>query len=323
MPQFDLPIDQLRTYDPARSEPDDLDDFWAATLAEARAIDLDPSFVPVDNGLATIETFDVTFSGFGGDRIRGWLHLPRHRAARLPAVVEYLGYGGGRGLSHERALWAAAGYAHLVMDTRGQGSSTFIGHTPDPGDPGAPSSPGFMTAGITDPHTYFYRRVYTDAARAIETIRTHPVVDGARVAVTGGSQGGALSIAAASLVRDVTAVAADVPFLSDFPRAITLVDTEPYAEIARYLKAHRDHVEPALRTLSYIDAAVLGRRAVAPALFSVGLMDDITPPSTVYAAYNAYGGPKRIIEYPFNGHEGGQGFHEQAKIMFLAEHLGR
>ena len=323
MPQFDLPIERLRAYDPALPEPDDLDAFWAATLADARAIDLAPSFVPVDNGLATIETFDVTFSGFGGDRIRGWLHLPRHRADRLPAVVEYLGYGGGRGLSHERALWAAVGYAHLVMDTRGQGSSTYIGDTPDPGDLGAPSSPGFMTAGITDPHTYFYRRVFTDAVRAIETIRSHPVVDGSRVAVAGGSQGGALSIAAASLVPDVVAVAADVPFLSDFPRAITLVDTEPYAEIARYLKAHRDHVESALRTLSYIDAAVLGRRAVAPALFSVGLMDDITPPSTVYAAYHAYGGPKKIIEYPFNGHEGGQGFHEQAKIRFLGEHLGR
>ncbi len=322
MPQFDLPLDQLRAYDPALPAPPDLDAFWATTLAEARAIDLAPTFDPVENGLATIETFDVAFSGFGGHRIRGWLHLPRHRADRLAGVVEYIGYGGGRGLPHERALWAAAGYAHLVMDTRGQGSSWFVGDTPDPGAGGAPSSPGFMTAGITDPHSYFYRRVYTDAARAIETIRSHPVVDGARVAVTGGSQGGALSIAAAALVPDVVAVATDVPFLSDFPRAITLVATEPYAEVARYLKAHRDHLDLALRTLSYIDTAVLGRRAVAPALFSVGLMDDITPPSTVYAAYHAYGGPKRIVEYPFNGHEGGQGFHEQAKIRFLAEHLG-
>jgi len=323
VPHFDLPLEQLRSYAPNLPEPDDLDAFWASTLAEARTIDLDATFSPVDNGLATIETQDVTFSGFGGHRIRAWLHLPRHRAERSPAVVEYVGYGGGRGLAHERTLWASAGYAHLVMDTRGQGSSWFVGDTADPGDAGAPSNPGFMTAGITDPHTYYYRRVITDAVRAVEAVRTHAAVDPERVAVAGGSQGGALSIAVASLVHDLTAVATDVPFLSDFPRAITLVDTEPYAEIARYLKVHRDHLEAALRTLSYIDSAILGRRAVAPALFSVGLMDDITPPSTVYAAYHAYGGPKQILEYPFNAHEGGQGFHEQAKLRFLAGHLGR
>ena len=111
---------------------------------------------------------------------------------------------------------------------------------------------------------------------------------------------------------------ADVPFLTDFPRATTLVDTNPYAEITRYLKAHRDHVAAAYRTLSYFDVAVLGRRATAPALFSVGLMDETTPPSTVYAAYNHYGGPKEIVEYPFNDHEGGQGFHEVAKMRWLA-----
>jgi cephalosporin-C deacetylase len=52
-------------------------------------------------------------------------------------------------------------------------------------------------------------------------------------------------------------------------------------------------------------------------------MDVITPPSTVYAAYNWYGGPKEIVEYPFNEHEGGQGFHDVAKFRWLAERLGR
>ncbi len=129
MAQSDLPIDQLRTYAPKLVAPDDLDAFWATTLAEARALDIAPTFDPVDNGLAVIETFDVTFPGFAGDGIRGWLHLPVGRSAPLPAVVEYIGYGGGRGLAHERTLWAAAGYAHFVMDTRGQGSSWSVSDT--------------------------------------------------------------------------------------------------------------------------------------------------------------------------------------------------
>jgi cephalosporin-C deacetylase len=302
--------------------PPDLDRFWSATLAEARAHDLSATFEPVDNGLAVISTFDVTYAGFGGSPVRAWLHLPAGRTGPLAAVVEFVGYGGGRGLPHERLMWATAGYAHLVMDTRGQGSTWAVGDTPDPDGSGAPAHPGFMTQGILDPQTYYYRRVFTDAVRAVEAARAHPAVDPSRVAVTGASQGGGISLAVAALVPDIAAAAPDVPFLSAFPRAITFADSDPYGEIVRYLKAHRDHVEAALATLSYFDVAILGRRATAPALFSVGLMDLICPPSTVYAAYNAYGGPKEIREYPFNDHEGGEAFHDLAKLRWLGDRLG-
>jgi cephalosporin-C deacetylase len=176
-----------------------------------------------------------------------------------------------------------------------------------------------MTQGILDPMTYYYRRVFSDAVRAVEAVRAHPQVDARRVAVTGGSQGGGISIAAAAFIPDLAAVMPDVPFLSAFPRAITFADRDPYGEIVRYLKAHRDHVDRALATLSYFDVATLGRAASAPALFSVGLMDETCPPSTVFAAFNSYGGPKEIRDYPFNDHEGGQGFHDVAKLRWLRE----
>ena len=321
MPQSDLPLDELRAYAPALSVPDDLEPFWATTLAEARRHDLRATFEPIDNHLALVSTLDASYAGFGGSTVRGWLHVPADRPGPFPAVIEFIGYGGGRGLPHERIMWATAGYAHFVMDTRGQGSTWAVGETSDPDATGAPFHPGFMTQGILDPLAYYYRRVFTDAVRAVEAVRSHAAVDPARVAVTGGSQGGGISIAVAALVPDVVAAMPDVPFLSDFPRAITFVDSDPYGEIVRYLKAHRDHVDRALATLSYFDVAVLGRQASAAALFSVGLMDEICPPSTVYAAYNAYGGPREIREYPFNDHEGGQGFHDQAKLRWLRKLL--
>lgn len=322
MAQFDLPIDQLRSYRPDLAAPADLDAFWAATLAEARSHDLAATFTRAENHLSLVETFDVTFAGFGGQPVRGWLQLPAARSGPLPAVVQYIGYGGGRGLPHEQVLYALAGYAHFVMDTRGQGSTWMVGDTPDPDPAGTPFHPGFMTRGILDPATYYYRRVYTDAVRAIEAVRTHPAVDGSRVAVTGGSQGGGIAIAAAALVPDLAGVAPDVPFLCDFPRATTLADTIPYVEIVRYLKAHRDHVNAVQRTLSYVDGAVLARRATVPALFSVALMDLVCPPSTVFAAYNHWAGAEKRIEvYPFNDHEGGQGFHDRVKLAWLAERL--
>ena len=321
MPQFDLPLPELHAYAPQLPAPADLDQFWSKTLAEARSHDVAATFASVDSGLTVIQTLDVTFAGFGGAPIRGWLHLPTGRQSPLAAVVEYVGYGGGRGMAHERVLWAAAGYAHLVMDTRGQGSTWAVGNTADPGATGDPAHPGFMTQGILDPASFYYRRLITDAVRAVEAVRSHTAVDPGRVAVTGGSQGGGLTVAVASLVEGLVGAMPDVPFLCDFPWAITLIDADPYAEISRYLKAHRDHTEQVLATLAYFDMAILGSRATAPALFSVGLMDETCPPSTVYAAFNRYGGPKEIVEYPFNDHEGGEGFHEVVKLRWLAERL--
>ena len=318
MPLFDLPLDQLRGYLPPRDEPADFDAFWQQTLEEARRTPLEATFEAVDFRLATVQTFDVTFHGYDGQPIKGWLLLPAHRSGRLPCVVEYLGYGGGRGFATDWLLWSSAGYAHLVMDTRGQGSGWLKGDTPDAEPAGAnPQQPGFMTRGILDPHTYYYRRVFTDGVRAVEAARAHPAVDGGRIAVTGGSQGGGIALAVSGLVPDVQAVMPDVPFLCHYRRATEITGANPYGEIARYLAIHRDKEETVWATLAYFDGLNFAPRAHAPALFSTALMDEICPPSTVFAAYNHYNGPKDIRVWRYNSHEGGHTYQTQEKLKFL------
>ncbi len=315
---FDLPLEQLKTYIPTREEPADFDSFWKSTLDETRTYPMKATFEKVDYGLVAQETFDVTFNGFGGQQVRGWLILPKQRSGKLPCVVEYIGYGGGRSFPIDWLLWASAGYAHLVMDTRGQGSAWSSGDTPDLySDGGNPHFPGSMTNGILDPKHYYYRRVFTDAVRAIEAARKHRDVDASRIAVTGGSQGGGITIAAAGLVPDVAAAMPDVPFLCHYRRATELVDTYPYKEIADYCHIHRDKVDTVFSTLSYFDGVHFSTRARARALFSVGLMDEICPPSTVYAAYNHWAGEKDIKIYPYNGHEGGGSYQTVEKLKFL------
>jgi len=314
----DLSVAELAAYRATLEEPADFDEFWAATLAQTRKHELAASFDPVDTGLTAVRTFDVTYHGFGGHEIKGWLSLPANATddGALPGVVQFQGYGGGRGLAHENLLYALAGYAHLVMDTRGQGSGWSVGDTPDPvGAP--PSHPGFMTRGIEDPSEYFYRRVFVDGVRAVEALRFHPAVDASRVVIGGASQGGGITLAVAALLPDVFGAMPDVPFLCDFRRATDICDKDPYAEITRYLKSHRNQVDRAFSTLAYFDGVAMARRAHAPALFSVALMDQTCPPSTVYAAYNEYAGDKQISVYPFNDHEGGAVFHEVERIQWL------
>ncbi|MBP8165215.1 MAG: acetylxylan esterase [Anaerolineales bacterium] len=317
---FDLTLPELKKYLPTREEPADFDSFWKSTLDEARTFPLDAKFEKVDYGLLAQETFDVTYNGFGGQPIKGWLILPAktQRKAKLPVVVEYIGYGGGRQFGFNWLLWASAGYAHFIMDTRGQGSTWSAGDTPDLyAEGGNAHYPGSMTKGILDPKHYYYRRVFTDAVRAIEAARSHPEVDDARVAVTGGSQGGGISIAAAGLVPDVIAAMPDVPFLSHYRRATEIVDSYPYKEIADYCHVHRDQVDTVFKTLSYFDGMNFASRSKAKTLFSVALMDQVCPPSTVFGAYNHWAGEKDIKVYTYNGHEGGESFHTAEKLKFL------
>lgn len=335
MPLFDLPLDQLRSYTSSAVEPGDFTEFWDRTIAEAREFPLAAIYTPVENHLSVIDSFDVSFAGFGGARIRGWLHLPSNRdpGRALPVVVQYIGYSGGRGLVQQDTKWAQAGYAQFIMDTRGQGYGGILGETPDPHvSAGDVAFAGLMTRGISAKEDYYYRRVFVDAFRAVEAAQHHPEVDGTRVLLAGLSQGGGLAIAAAGLAAGrldgIVCTMADVPFLQDFPRAIDIAPRGPYPEIASFLSRHRDRYEPALAVLNYFDGVHLGRRATAPALFSVAQMDDICPPSTVFAAYNAYGTgaagspqappPKAIEVYRFNNHEGGQEHHWVSQLRYVA-----
>jgi cephalosporin-C deacetylase len=322
MPFFDMPLDELKRYKPTREEPANFDAFWSDTLDLAGQYPLAARFDAVDFGLRTLETYSVTFNGYGGHPIKGWFLLPCQRVGLLPVVVEFIGYGGGRAFPLDWLLWSSAGYAHLVMDTRGQGSTWSPGDTPDPEtDGGNAQVPGFMTRGILSPNTYYYRRLFTDGVRAVEAARTHPAVDAARVAVTGGSQGGGIALAVSALSPHVTAAMPDVPFLCHYRRATHIVATSPYSEIATYCKIHRDQVATVFNTLSYFDGLNFAARAKSPALFSVGLMDDICPPSTVFAAYNHYSGPREITVWEYNNHEGGGTFQSLEKLKFLQQTL--
>ena len=313
----DLSEPELRQYRSSQVDPADFDEFWADTLAQSRAAATMPvSVVPVDAGLAAIDVFDVTFPGFDGQPVRAWLRMPRHREGDLPLLVQYVGYGGGRGRPTENLLFSAAGFAHFYMDTRGQGSSWSAGDTPDLAVTG-PSIPGFLTRGIEARETYYYRRLFTDAVRAIEVARELPGVDGSRTAVLGGSQGGGIALAAAGLVPGLAAVIPYVPFLVDFPRALTIHDRDPYHEVVRYLATHRERVDQVHETLAYFDGVNFARRATAPAWFSAALMDETCKPSTVFGAYNAYAGPKQIDVWRYNGHEGGGPDSEAASVRIL------
>src|SRR6516225_6087870 len=275
MPWFDLPLNQLREYRTDTAEPPDLDLWWRRRLEEARAAARPPALTRYEAEMyAPVEVYDTEFSGAGGDRIRAWYLRPPDADGHTPVVVKFIGYGGGRGMPAEHALLPALGYAVFVMDTRGQGGRWTTGATGDrQGDPAAgPENARVMTRGIAQPEGYYYTRLFTDAVLAVEA--ASGLTGAPRVAVSGAIQ-----------------------------RGITLAPEAPYTEVPEFLAHNVDLIPAALNTLRYVDCALLARRITARCLLSVGLMDTICPPSTVFAAYNEISAGKDIAVHPFTGHE--------------------
>jgi len=319
---YDLPESALREYRTSTVEPAALDSWWAERLREADDAAAPPRLerhAPDVYGPTAV--WDVEFSGARGDRIRAWYLRPAgaNDDEPLPVVVTFIGYGGGRGTPSEHVLLPAAGLATLVMDTRGQGARWTTGATGD--GPGGAELSTVMTRGIENAEGYYYTRLYTDAARAVTMAAELPGADAGRIGVSGASQGGGLSLAAAALRPGlVRACAADVPFLCDIRRAVTLVDSNPYHEVAEFLSNHADLVDVALGTLDHIDNALLATRIRAQTYVSVGLMDLICPPSTVYAAYNAISAPKQIVVNPFGVHQVSRQY-DEPRLRFLRSRL--
>ncbi|MGZ3144765.1 acetylxylan esterase [Lentzea chajnantorensis] len=320
MPLTDLSLDELTAYHPDLPAPPDFDAFWERTLTEARSHDgaVTAERVTDRYRLRTVEAYDVRFPGWNGDPVAAWLLLPRGADGPLPVVVTYLGYSCGRGVPTDHLLFSAAGCAQLVVDSRGQGHDTPDRHASG----GTQWVKGFLTRGIDSPDDHYYRRLMTDCARAVDALPQLPGVDPGRVVVAGGSQGGGLTIAVAGLLGDrVAAALPDVPFLCHFRRAVDITADGPYPEVAEYLRLHSRHrVDPAFATLSYFDGAHFARRATAPALFSVALMDPVCPPSTVYAAFNRYAGAdKTMTVWQFADHGGGYGSNAAVQLEWLHE----
>jgi cephalosporin-C deacetylase len=185
-----------------------------------------------------------------------------------------------------------------------------------------PGFPGYLFSGIKNQDTYVYRGAYMDCLRGIDFLYSRPEVDTLRVAVEGGSQGGALTFATAALDnRRIVACAPLVPFLSDFEDYFKIA-TWPGNEFIDYVQEEYNMSwEEVYRVLSYFDIKNLAGWIKCPLFMGVGLVDDICPPHINFAAYNQVKSEKYYVVYPEAGHGLPADFYDR-RMVFLSEKLG-
>jgi len=299
-------------YEPEKLAPelyreDDFADFWKATLEELAQVPMAAVVTPNEGHTSEeVKTYKVNFAALDNKRVYGWYCVPASEGRKLkfatPGLLVLPGYGD-RGIS--APVWLAKdGFAAIAIQVRGN-------------DVDMPKyeGKGYMALGIESPQNYVYRGIYAFCIRAVDFLCSRPEVDGERIGVLGGSQGGGLSLATAALDRRIKGCAPDVPYLSDYPEAVRWAGW-PYNEIADYLEQYPQQKTQVFRTLSYFDVMNLSPDIRCPVVMGIGLLDRICPPPTEFAAYNRITAQKQYRAYPLAGH-GLPGKHWNYKMRWL------
>ena len=311
---IDLPLEKLKKYKPKFTREKDFDKFWKDTKAESKRQPLNVEMKKVHYPVNRLEVFKIFYDGFKGGRICGIL-MREKGAKNSPGMLAVHGYSGSKGVVADYLGWVFQGYTVLALDVRGQ-----AGESGDAAKYSGGHIWGWMTQGILNPYEYYYRLVYMDCVRGLDILYNRKEVDKKRIVVTGGSQGGGLTLAVCGLDDRPKLGVSAMPFMCHFRRAVEISPQRPYTELMDYMKFYPDKEDQVYRTLSYIDNLNLADKIKCKMFVSVGLQDLICPPSTVFAVYNNMKCKKHIQVYNYAGHDF-IGVHNDDRIKWLAENL--
>ena len=316
---LDMPLKKLKSYKGINPKPKDFDRYWDKALKEMRALDPKVTLTPHKTlKVPYAECFDMYWTGVGGARIHAKLLRPKAAPKPHPALCMFHGYSGSAGDWSHKLAYVAAGFTVAAMDCRGQGGSS-----EDAGLVKGTTLRGHIIRGLDDhPDQLLFRQIFLDTAQMARLVMEMPEVDPKRVGALGASQGGGLTLACAALEPGLNRAAPVFPFLCDYQRVWEMdMAKNAYEELKYYFRsfdANHLREKEVFTTLGYIDNQHLASRIKAQILMATGLMDDICPPSSQFAAYNKIRSKKEMILYPDFGHEGLPGFDDRV-FNFMIE----
>ena len=289
--------DQIK---PTVADPADFDAFWASGKEALAKVPLDLRLLPLPElSTGTVDVYQVNVQNVGVDlagtsRLFGILAEPKAEG-KYPAVMNPPG----AGVRPYRGLIDLAEKGIITLQIGIHGIPvTMDAAVYDALRVGALA--GYQNFNLDTRERYYYRRIYLGCVRANDVLASRPKWDGKNLAVTGGSQGGALSIVTAALDPRVKGLAAVYPALSDTTGYVH----ERAGGWPHMFRNEKDghRTEAKLKTIGYYDVVNFARRVNVPGLYTWGYNDETCPPTSMFAAYGVIPGKKRLLLALETGH---------------------
>ena len=277
--------------------PEDFTDFWQQTLETAdKNIPMEPVVTRLphrDTDFAEVSLVKIN-CGENGRCIYGYLIKPKAEG-KYPVILYPPGAGSKRIVPEYD--YAREGFISLKIEIHGLSPEL----PEEEYKQGQKAVEKYMYRGLDAPEDYYYKDVYVGCARAIDFLCSLPEFDGRNVGVSGGSQGGALTIVTAALNKKVTFLAPFYPALSDMNGFLEgrAGGWPKFFSTDRQLPATPD---VAVRTLSYYDVVNFAHQLTVPGFYSYGYNDETCSPTSVTAVVNSVKAPKEVVITPVSGH---------------------
>jgi len=279
---------------PSMPVPDDFDEFWTGQLAVQRSAPVEATMTPhSDHPDGTVSSVVIRMPD--EHDIYGWLLRP-HGPGPFPGLVRYHGAGVYPVQPTNGLDWTARGVMVLSINPH-----SIPNDRPKEfyDDLRSGALADYRTRGRTSRETLYFREMFLRAARAVDFIAGHEDWDGRHLIVEGHSQGGGQALAAAALNENVSALVASCSTHCDLTGPV-IGRAAGWPKIVEVRDGVPDPVQVA--AARYIDGVNFASRVRCPAMFSLGFLDDLCPPTGIYAAYNTLRGPKEIRHDVSIGH---------------------
>ncbi|MBE9463027.1 acetylxylan esterase [Dyadobacter subterraneus] len=282
---------------PTVANPADFDTFWETAKKELATIPLDVKMTLLpERCTEKVNVYHVNLQNFKlGTRLYGILSVPK-KEGKYPALLKVPGAG-------VRAYYGDPVTAEkdiITFEIGIHGISVIM----DPSvynDLGLGALNGYPNYNLDDKDRFYYKRVYLGCVRANDFLTSLPQYDGTNLAVTGGSQGGALSIITAGLDPRVKWLGAFYPALSDVTGYLSgRAGGWPHYFDKTSVKVN--NTKEKLATVGYYDVVNFARRVKVPGYYMWGYNDETCPPTSMYSAYNVTTAPKELKLYLETGH---------------------
>jgi cephalosporin-C deacetylase-like acetyl esterase len=282
---------------PTVKNPDDFVEFWDQARNDLAGIPMDARMTLLpDRCTETVNVYHVNLQNFRlGSRFYGILCIPK-KEGKYPALLRVPGagvrpYGGDVSMAERGIITLEIGIhgipvtmEPLVYNSLGSGALN-----------------RYYTYNLDDKDRYYYKRVYMGCVRANDFLVSLPQFDGSNLAVTGGSQGGALSIITAGLDPRVKYLAAFYPALSDVTGYLE-GRAGGWPHLFDRNNVDGNNTSAKLETCGYYDVVNFARQLTIPGLYSWGFNDETCPPTSMYAAYNVITAPRELFLALDTGH---------------------
>lgn len=285
------------TLKPTVEMPTDFIQFWDKAKAELAEVPVDARMTLMpERCTETVNVYHVNLQNFAkGTRLYGILCIPK-KAGKYPALLKVPGagvrpYNGDVAMAEKGIITFEIGI-HGIPVNLDPSVYTVLS---------AGALRGYQNYNLDDRDRFYYKRVYLGCVRANDFLVGLQQYDGVNLAVTGGSQGGALSVITAALDPRVKCLGAFYPALSD----VTGYLHGRAGGWPHYFDPTNmtfNNTKEKIATCGYYDVVNFAKQLKNPAWFSWGFNDETCPPTSMYAAYNSITAPKSLLLVLETGH---------------------